>query len=139
GTQEEGELLAKARVIYRELTKQTPNDADAWAAYARSLDDPRESLQPLRQAESLAPNDPYIKFSLGMLYAHGLGDLKTGAAYLERAVALEQNTPKLTYLDQLADIYQLSGDETRAIELRNAMKLFEKELEAKDRRNKQKH
>lgn len=134
-TPEANELLGKARAIYRELTKQTPNDPDTWAAYARSLDDPRASLEPLRRAESLAPKDPYIKFSLGMLYAHGLGDLKTGADYLEQAVKLEQNSPKLAYLAQLADVYDLAGDATRAAQARDEMKLFEQESETKSRPN----
>jgi predicted Zn-dependent protease len=138
GSQEASALLGKARNIYRELTEQTPNDPDAWAAYALSLEDPRASLEPLRRAESLAPRDPYLKFLFGMLYAHGLGDLKTGANYLEQAVDLEENYPKLEYLEQLARVYELTGDSAKATKIRGEMKLFEQELEAKDRLRQQK-
>ncbi len=126
-------LLRKERDIYATLVKQNPSDAKLWIAYAQSLGDPIKSLDALKRAESLAPDDAYVQAELGMLYAHGLSDSKKAVAHLERAVELEQGYPKLTYGEQLARVLELRGENTRAAQVRSTMKSFAEELESRDR------
>lgn len=128
-TEKSEELQRKARSIYRDLIEQFPDDSNLWYLYGRSLEDPSAAIEALERAESLSPDNPSIQYSLGMFYAHGLGQTKEGAAHLERAVQLEQNYPKLRYLEQLARVYEQMGDMSRAAMVRDDMKAFQLEFE----------
>lgn len=128
---ESAEMLQKARSVYSELVKQTPEDASVWTAYSQILDDPKDAMVPLRRAESLSPNDAFVQFSLGMLYAHGLNDSTEGVLHLQRAIELEDGYSKLLYGEQLARVFELMGSAIEANKVRAEMKAFEQELEKK--------
>lgn len=130
--QSEG-LLRNEQDIYATLVKQNPNDARLWIAYAQSLGDQKKSLEALKRAESLAPDNAEIQYHLGALYAQGLNEPKKGLAYLERAVQLEEGYAKLRYGQQLAFVLELMGEKARAQKVRSDMKAFERELEERDR------
>lgn len=130
---ESKELLRKEEAIYAELVEKNPDDAKLWLSYALSLDDPAKSLDALKRAESLAPEDAHVQSSLGKLYAYGLGDPEKGVAHLERAVELEQGHARLRYGEQLARVLELTGDNTRAAQVRGDMKAFEQALIDHDR------
>lgn len=133
GSAESAEMLQKARAVYSELVKQTPEDASVWTAYSQILDDPKDAMVQLRRAESLSPNDAFVQFSLGMLYAHGLNNPAEGVLHLQRALELEDGYSKFLYGEQLARVFELMGSGIKANKVRAEMKAFEQELESKHR------
>lgn len=136
-SEESEALLRKERAIYLDLIQSAPEDPDIWIAYAQALEDPAETLRALKRAESLSPDDAFTQFSLGMLYAYGLHDREMGIQHLEHAVQLERGLAKLTYGEQLAQVLEQKSRRDEAAQVRDTMKQFLQELEARDREKKE--
>lgn len=80
----------------------------SWADRDIKLD---ESLELIKQAQSLRPDDGYIADSLGWVYFK-LGDYENAVTYLERAV--EMLPYDVTVNDHLGDAYWRNGREIEA-------------------------
>jgi tetratricopeptide (TPR) repeat protein len=98
--QEREGAFAKAARTYETALKQNPKNAlillHLAQLYSGRLSDPRKALRMARQAHTLAPDDPWISYTLGRL-VYQAEDYKWAANLLEESARKLPNDPDLLY------------------------------------------
>jgi len=107
---------AEMREVCSVLRETRPEQAESWiwladaTRHSRSLGEAREIL---REAETMFPANPHVKFQLGC-YCCQLGDLEPAMRYVQEAVALDRRWLKVALSDQdVEPLWEVLGLENR--------------------------